>query len=464
MYWPVLIGCVGACVALNFVGKSGSSASSKETAAAATPEFRSFQRSWLTVYLLAMFADWLQGPYVYALYASYGFSGSEIALLFVTGFGSSMFIGTFVGALSDKYGRKAMCLLFAILYTCSALTKVVNSFSVLMLGRLCSGVATSLLFSAFESWMVSEHNRRGFAPALLGDTFSKATQGNGIVAVVAGLVASFCADAFGFSAPFIFAVCPLIVLALLVAPWAENYGNQTADIATTMSTAWNTLTERKEIALLGFAQSIYEGAMYAFVFMWTPALKATYTDPDVKIPFGVVFACFMVSVMIGSSVFAAITASQPVRVVPYIIHGTAALATLAIALGSASTGVVFGAFLLFEATCGLFWPAYGTLRSQYVPEASRAGVANMFRVPLNLLVLVILLGSDKMSPRTVFLICTALHLLALALYTVFDGIAQRAAKTATSATAATVPAVAAGGKKASMKGAAPKRKPASKVE
>lgn len=47
-------------------------------------------------------SDWIQGPYVYALYESYGFSISDIGLLFVTGFGSSMVFGTLVGSVSDS--------------------------------------------------------------------------------------------------------------------------------------------------------------------------------------------------------------------------------------------------------------------------------------------------------------------------------------------------------------------------
>jgi MFS family permease len=73
---------------------------------------------------------------VYALYDSYGYSQEDIAVLFVAGFGSSMFFGTFVGSLADRLGRKRFCLLYAILYIASCLTKHVKSFHVLMLGRL----------------------------------------------------------------------------------------------------------------------------------------------------------------------------------------------------------------------------------------------------------------------------------------------------------------------------------------
>jgi hypothetical protein len=46
--------------------------------------------------------DWLQGPYVYALYEKYGYTPAQIGQLFIAGFGSSMIVGTFVGALADK--------------------------------------------------------------------------------------------------------------------------------------------------------------------------------------------------------------------------------------------------------------------------------------------------------------------------------------------------------------------------
>ena len=44
-------------------------------------------------------------------------------------------------------------------------------------------------------------------------------------------------------------------------------------------------------------QSLFEGSMYTFVFLWTPALS-----PDGEhLPHGMIFACFMVSSMAGSA-------------------------------------------------------------------------------------------------------------------------------------------------------------------
>ncbi|KAF4680401.1 Molybdate-anion transporter, partial [Perkinsus olseni] len=106
------------------------------------------QRRYLIVYFLAMLSDWLQGPwglvfhlhvatsirYVYALYESYGFDRHQNAGLFVCGFASSMLLGTFIGSLADRCGRKRFCLLYCGLYVLSCLTKHVPSYPVLMLG------------------------------------------------------------------------------------------------------------------------------------------------------------------------------------------------------------------------------------------------------------------------------------------------------------------------------------------
>merc|ERR1719401_515978 len=81
--------------------------------------FRAYQWTYLCVWCVCVAADWLQGPYVYALYAAYGFSSSEIAQLFVAGFGSSLAFGCVVGSVTDKFGRKRCCMAYCSLYILS---------------------------------------------------------------------------------------------------------------------------------------------------------------------------------------------------------------------------------------------------------------------------------------------------------------------------------------------------------
>ena len=163
-------------------GGGGNEAGDANDAPAETAAFKRFQRTYLAVYLLMMAGDWLQGPYMYALYDAYGFAHEEIAALFVAGFGSSMLFGTFAGSLADTLGRKRGALAYVVVYAASCATKHWRSYNVLMVGRVLGGVATSLLFSVFDAWLVAEHASRGFEPAWLSRTFANAQAGDGVFA------------------------------------------------------------------------------------------------------------------------------------------------------------------------------------------------------------------------------------------------------------------------------------------
>jgi len=47
-------------------------------------------------------------------------------------------------------------------------------------------------------------------------------------------------------------------------------------------------------------------------------------------------------------------------------------------------------FCLFEVCVGVFWPSIMKMRSQYIPEESRATIMNFFRIPLNIFVCLVL--------------------------------------------------------------------------
>lgn len=57
---------------------------------------------------------------------------------------------------------------------------------------------------------------------------------------------------------------------------------------------------------------------------------------------------------------------------------------------SLAGGVQLVAFCVFEVLIGMFWPSMMTLRARYVPEEQRSTIINIFRIPLNLFVCIIL--------------------------------------------------------------------------
>ncbi|XP_029150297.1 uncharacterized protein [Arachis hypogaea] len=368
--------------------------------------------------------DWLQGPYVYYLYSTYGYGKGEIGQLFIAGFGSSMLFGTIVGSLADKQGRKRACVTYCITYILSCITKHSPQYKVLMLGRVLGGIATSLLFSAFESWLVAEHNKRGFDQQWLSLTFSKAIfLGNGLVAIVSGLFGNVLVDtlSLGPVAPFDAASCFLAIgMAIILSTWTENFGDpsENKDLLTQFRGAAVAIASDEKIALLGAIQSLFEGSMYTFVFLWTPALSPN----DEEIPHGFIFATFMLSSMLGSSLASRLMARASLRVEGYmqIVFAVSAASLILPILTtfvvsptkekgggiSFSGSIQLLGFCTFESCVGIFWPSIMKMRSQYIPEEARSTIMNFFRIPLNIFVCVVLYNVDAFPITVMFGMCS----------------------------------------------------------
>ena len=388
-------------------------------------------KKYLAVYLLSALSDWLQGPYVYALYDEYGYTQHEIAVLFVAGFGSSMVFGTFIGGLADSCGRRKFTVLFALVYIASCLTKHFRDINILMLGRLLGGISTSLLFSVFDSWLIRSHADEGIT-AFLSKSFASAQYGNSIVAILAGLAANKAASSNdmkpmfhdsqeeavvfmgGYLNPFDMALIVLVVAAVLTTfTWEENYGDSKVEDSESeakankkwydaFTSAFHTTINNKEILYTGLICSLFEGSMYIFVFMWTPAMKAL-TEGD--LPFGLIFATFMVCCMAGSSVFSVVIGNIKVEQLGVYVF---MIATASFALMAFSTSEIgtFMAFLLFEMAVGTYFPTMGTMKSVIVPESKRAAIYNLYRIPLNCIVLFSLL--TDLTPKQSFILCTCM--------------------------------------------------------
>ena len=81
--------------------------------------------------------------------------------------------------------------------------------------------------------------------------------------------------------------------------------------------------------------------------------------------------------------------------------------------------------------CGVYFPGIGVLRSQYLPEETRATIMNLFRIGLNLIVVVVLQQIEMMDNQTVFMLCAMLGTAALCqqyLYQATSGTKQQQAE------------------------------------
>jgi len=306
-----------------------------------------------------------------------------------------------------------------------------------MIGRLLGGVATSLLFSVFEAWLIGAHASAGLM-SHIGKAFSTAQYGNSIIAILAGQIANKAANHAefkpssegsgfyigGYLGPFDASLVALILCGLLAsAIWEENYGETPAgndddekaksSASGALKKAYYATMSNPDILSCGIISSLFEGSMYIFVFMWTPALtalaKEELGDKFEGLPFGVIFSTFMVCCMAGSSIFSIAMEKLKPEQLAVTVFGVAAFA-FAMIVFSVNATSTFLAMNLFEMCVGMYFPSMGTMKGMIVPEDKRAAIYNLFRIPLNFIVLFSLL--TDLTPRVSFILCGTMMVVA----------------------------------------------------
>jgi len=100
-----------------------------------------------------------------------------------------------------------------------------NNLAVLFVGRLCGGVSTTLLFSVFEAWMITEYHNRGLdgSRLKLSSVFGYMTTLSCIIAIVSGIVGDILvAELGGRMWPFVASiVCCLAAGYLILTTWVS---------------------------------------------------------------------------------------------------------------------------------------------------------------------------------------------------------------------------------------------------
>jgi MFS family permease len=377
------------------------------------PAIQNLQRRFLAVFWLLRCADWMQGPYFYEVYASKMIGGAQASMslvsrLFLTGFASTALFGPSVGRAADQYGRKKATLAFCAIYALGALSTKSPLLQILLLGRMLSGIGTSLLFSAPESWLVGESQIVGQDPdgKYLGETFGLAYAGDSLVAILAGQMATTAASQRGPTGPFELSTVFLALGGLLAAwSWKENKAQTIDNEKPTIREAIQVIREDPKIMMVGGVQSLFEAAMYIFVLQWPPAIAAAVRrafGATAATPYGTIFSCFMACCLLGSTLFGQLgkmTVPTENSTAAMLLVATVAMATATFLTGMNAPSLpgMIMAFFAFEACVGMYFPSIGTLRSKYVPDSHRSVIMNLFGIPLNVLVVGVFLSIQKLG-------------------------------------------------------------------
>ncbi|KAH7128464.1 hypothetical protein B0J11DRAFT_549275 [Dendryphion nanum] len=373
---------------------------------------RSFKWRFFAIFLLVNGADWLQGPYIYPIYKDEKKLPEErVATLFLVGFLSGGISASFVGGLADRCGRRTACLAYCIVYSLSCLTLLSDNIFVLFFGRILGGMSGTMLYSVFESWMVAEfHAQLPDEPSsTLSDIFSTMTTSNSLVAIIAGIVAEWLVSKTGTAkTPFMASIgCLSLAFVLILQYWGENYGasktsqphtgsllEEQTEPEITSKSALQTVLQDKKILVLALTSCFFEGSLFLFIFFKFPALALSHQLAGSKseLPFGLIFAILMGSMMLGSMLFNNMTAVSSVLPINRLLVVTLIVASLCFFVPAhvRDERVTLWCFCIFEVCCGVYYPLMAHLKGKLIDDGARASVYGILRVPLNAFVVLAL--------------------------------------------------------------------------
>jgi MFS family permease len=131
-----------------------------------------------------------------------------------------------MGAIVDRIGRKKAVIIYCIL---EIIINYMEQFPILLCliaSRVIGGITQNLLFTVFETWLVTEHHRREFEDDKLEIIIRDSNIVSNMAAIISGYIAHCLASLLGPVGPFVGAVgftfLSLLIVGLL---WCENYGN-----------------------------------------------------------------------------------------------------------------------------------------------------------------------------------------------------------------------------------------------
>ncbi|KAL8949360.1 MAG: hypothetical protein Q9222_004525 [Ikaeria aurantiellina] len=378
-----------------------------------------FKRLFYPVYILVWGADWLQGPFIYTLYKDEKKLPEEtVATLFTTGFLAGAISAFFVGSLADRYGRRTACLTYCAITSLSCLSLVSNNISILFAGRALGGLGTTLMYTVFEAWMVTEYNQRSMARTnlKLSNIFGRMITLSSVVAVFAGLVGQLLVGATGTNtSPFLASIFCLVPAAFIIwSQWTENYGDSGNATPSQAAPSWQLLLGvDKRVLTLGLTSCCFEGSMYLFIFFWSPALKSSHklAGQSGALPFGIIFASFMGAMMLGSMLFTIVMTSRKWMSCRELLQTVVTLASVSLlsTIFFHHEFITFWCFCVFELCVGLYFPCMAYQKGKIIDDGNRAHIYGLLRIPFNIFVVVALsLTREGMFHEVSYLSITAL--------------------------------------------------------
>ena len=371
---------------------------------------------YLLAYLLARAAMWAKAPYIYTLFMSvHKFSFVEIGRLYLVDAVSALIFGPITGQLADKYGRKKFCRFYNYSVLINIILRLLGDRLTAYLAQIVTGFGSGLINTTFEAWVVSESDREfmGYskeAERFRRKLFVKANLYDEIISILILIICAVVYSYLGIYAPFVISFTfSLLSLLVIAKNWKENALSKSETIMAQMKGALREFT-KCEVLGIGLIEGIVMACLNMFLFSWTPILKQSTSGGMNP---GFIFTSMVLTMIVGTKICKLLIVYL---YCDYFISITGCLFFQGIFLiltyykDSFLERLIF--LCAFDGLIGFYNPVNSVLKSKILVEKYRALLMNLFRVPLNIYVIIVLLTIRYINSFTVALISGILCFLA----------------------------------------------------
>lgn len=185
--------------------------------------------------------------------------------------------------------------------------------------------------------------------------------------------------------------------------WDENEKtvntNSNQTLIEHLKEGWAEL-KSQEILYIGLIESLIVSAFGLFLFAWTPILQSI--SPEGKINVGFVFITFVMSLILGATLFEIIVIKLRTKPYKSLFFGCLAqiLAFLVVVYSrSYVTSLIFLAII--NGMIGFMNPLFSSIKSKIIKDKNRSQLMSLFRVPQSIIVSTLLILTNFYTPQQV---------------------------------------------------------------
>ena len=361
---------------------------------------------YLIAFVLIRSAMWSKAPYLYTIFTTvHKFSFAEISILYLVSAVAVLILFPITRQLSDRYSRKLFCHIYNVNTIIYSLSLIQGSRPLVYLAQFCSGFGVGFITTTFEEWVLSESERifgnlKEEAERFRTNLFVKSNIYDAVVSTITCILCAFIYYYRGIYAPFwISIILSFLAIVYISIFWKENKLQVPKNEST-----WTQLDEafkelkKVDVLCIGLIEGLVWASLNIYLFSWTPILKQS-TPGEMNV--GFIFTAMVLSMIIGTKSYKLIIVYLKLD---YYLSITGCLffqglfLFLIYYINDFLYRIIF--FALFNGMIGFYNPLNSVIKSIILVEKYRALLMNLFRIPLNIYLIVILITFRNKNPLT----------------------------------------------------------------